>query len=63
MPINKKIKKKNQISKYYAPSFEEIMRKIQDQLIKNLLIQWNIEEENRKILKIFGEKSSNLVEN
>ena len=39
------------------------MKKIQDQSIKNFLIQWDIEEENHKILCVFDEKSPNLVKN
>ena len=54
---------KNQILKYYAPSPKKIMRKIQNQSIKNFLTQWDTEEENRKILNIFDEKPSNLIEN
>ena len=61
MPTNKKMKKKNQIPKYHAPSPKRTIRKIQDQLINNFLIQWDTEEENQKILSMFGEKSSNLV--
>ena len=37
------------------------MKKIQDQLIKNLLTQWDIEEKNWKILNMFDEKPLNLV--
>ena len=36
------------------------MRKIRDWLIKNLLTQWDIEEENQKILSVFVEKPLNL---
>ena len=39
------------------------MKKIRDQLMKNLLIQWDTEEENRKILSMFGKKPSTLVGN
>ena len=39
------------------------MRKIQDQLMNNLLTQWDTKEENRKILSMFGKKPPNLVEN
>ena len=35
--MNKKVKKKNQIPEYYASSSIEIIKKIQNQLIKNLL--------------------------
>ena len=31
--------------------------------MKNLLTQWDIEEENRNILSIFGKKPPNLVVN
>ena len=31
--------------------------------MKNLLIQWDIEAENRKILSMFDEKPPNLVKN
>ena len=37
LPTNKKVKKKNQIPKYYALSPKGTIRKIQDQLMKNLL--------------------------
>ena len=56
--MNRKIKKKNQISNYHAFNPKETMKKIQDQSIKNLLIQWNTEEKNRKILSLFGKKTS-----
>ena len=36
------------------------MRKIQDQLMKNLLTHWGTEEKNRKILSMFGQKLLNL---
>ena len=58
LPTSKKIKKKNQISKYYTSSPKGMMRKIQDQSMKNLLIQWDTEEENQKILSMFGKKTS-----
>ena len=58
--MNKKVKKKNQIPKYYVPSPKEMMKKTRDQLIKNLLTQWDIKEENQKILSVFGEKPPNL---
>ena len=61
LPINKKVRLKNQIPKYYALSLKETMRKIQDQLMKNLLTQWDVEEENRKILSVFSEKPPNLI--
>ena len=59
LPTNKKVRKKNQIPKYHTPSPEKTMRKIWDRLMKNLLTQWDTEEENQKILSMFGEKSSN----
>ena len=31
--------------------------------MKNLLTQWDIEEENQKILKVFGKKPLNLIKN
>ena len=37
--MSKKIRKKNQILKYYASSPKRIIKKIQDQLIKNFLTQ------------------------
>ena len=37
------------------------MKKIQNQLMKNLLTQWDTEEENQKILSMFGEKPFNLI--
>ena len=43
------MKKKNQITKYHIPSHMRIMRKIQDQLIKNLLTKLRTEKENQKI--------------
>ena len=55
------MKKKNQIPKYHTPSPKETMRKIQDWLIKNFLTQWNIEEENQKILNMFDKKPPNLI--
>ena len=63
LPTNKKMRKKNQIPKYHVPSPEETMRKIRDRSMKNLLTQWNIEEENQKILNMFDKKPPNLVEN
>ena len=38
-----------------------MMEKIQDQLIKNLLIQEDIEDENQKILSIFSQKPPNPI--
>ena len=35
------------------------MRKIRDRSMKNLLTQWDTEEENQKILSVFGEKPPN----
>ena len=58
--MSKKVRKKNQILKYHVPSPEEIMKKIQDQSMKNLLTLWDIEEANQKILNVFGEKLLNL---
>ena len=46
MLTSKKMRKKNQILKYHFLSPKKIMRKIQDQLMKNLFIQWDTEEEN-----------------
>ena len=63
MPTNKKVRKKNQIPKYHAPRPKRTMKKIQDQLMKNILTQWDIEEENQKILSVFSEKPPNLVAN
>ena len=60
LPTNRKVRKKNQIPKYYAFSSEETIMKIQDGSTKNLLTQWDTEEENRKILTVFGEKPPNL---
>ena len=60
LPMNRKVKKKNQIPKYHAPSPEETMRKIRDRLMKNLLIQWDTKKEIRKILSVFSKKSPNL---
>ena len=57
------MRKKNQIPKYHIPSPVETMRKIRDQFIKNFLIERDIEEDNRKILSVFGEKPPNLIEN
>ena len=56
--MSKEVRKKNQIPKYHTPSPEGTMRKIQDRLMKNLLTQWDTEEENRKLLSVFGEKTS-----
>ena len=36
--MDKKMRNKNQILEYYAPSPVETMRKIQNQLVKNFLI-------------------------
>ena len=36
------------------------MRKIQNQLMKNFLTQWDTEEENQKILSVFGKKLPNF---
>ena len=36
------------------------MKKIQDQLIKNLLTQWDTKEENSKILSVIGDKPLNF---
>ena len=59
LPTSKKVRKKNQIPRYHTPSPKGTIRKIQNQLIKNLLTQWDTEEENQKILSVFDEKSSN----
>ena len=60
LPTSRKVRKKNQIPRYHAPSPKGTMRKIRDRSIKNLLIQWDTEEENRKILNVFGEKPPNF---
>ena len=44
--MSKKVKKKDQILKYHAPSPKGTMKKMRDQLMKNLLTQWNTEKEN-----------------
>ena len=59
MPTSRKVRKKNQIPRYHAPSPEGTMRKIRDRSMKNLLTQWDTEEENQKILSVFGEKPPN----
>ena len=59
LPTSRKVRKKNQIPRYHAPSPEGTMRKIRDRSMKNLLTQWDTEEENRKILSVFGEKPPN----
>ena len=56
---SKKVRKKNQIPRYHALSSKGTMKKIRDWSMKNLLTQRDIEEENRKILIVFGEKPSN----
>ena len=53
------MKKKNQICEYHTPSLVGTMRKIRDQPMKNLLTHWDIEEENRKMLSVFGKKPRN----
>ena len=58
--MSRKVRKKNQISKYHIPSSEGTMRKIWDRSMKNLPTQWDTEEENRKILSVFSEKFLNL---
>ena len=54
LPTSRKVKKKNQIPEYHALSpkgyNEEDMRLIDE---KNLLTQWDTEEENRKIYKMW----------
>ena len=45
--------KKNPVPKYYVSSLEEMIKKIWDQLIKNLLIKWNIEEENQDFKRVW----------
>ena len=57
--MSRKIRKKNQIPRYHVLSPKGTIRKIQDRLMKNLLTQWDTEEENRKILSVFGEKPPN----
>ena len=49
LPINKKIRRKNQISKKRTFNFIGTIKIIQDQSIKNFLILQDIEEENYKI--------------
>ena len=61
--MSKKVKKKNQIPKYHVPSPKGIIKKIWDWSIKNLLTLWDTEEENQKILNMFGEKPLNLIGN
>ena len=39
MPINRKVKMKNQILEYHAPSLVGTIRKIQDQSMKSVLPQ------------------------
>ena len=59
MPINKKVKKKNQIFKYHISSLKLLIKIVplrqanylSNQLIKNLLIYQEIKEENQKIYK------------
>ena len=53
LPIDKKVRRKNQISEYHAPSPRGTMRTIRDRSMKNLLTQWDTEEENRKIHKVW----------
>ena len=59
LPTSRKIRKKNQILKYHTLCLEATMKKIRNWLIKNLLTQWNTEEENRKILSVFSKKLPN----
>ena len=52
--LDRKVKKKNQISEYQAPSPKRYNENwyVSNELIKNLLTQWNIEEENQKIYEV-----------
>ena len=45
------MRRKNQIFKYYASRSVDIMKKIRNQSIKNILTQKHIEEENQQICK------------
>ena len=52
---DRKVKKKNQIPEYHAPSpkrYDEDWY-VSNQLMKNLLIQWNTEKENQKIYQVW----------
>ena len=49
--MNKKIKKKNQIPKYHTPCFMGTMKKIQDQLIKNLLPSRKLRKKTKKFMQ------------
>lgn len=47
--MNKKVKKKKQIPEYHVLRLVDAMKRIEDQLIKNLLIQLKTKEKNQKI--------------
>ena len=59
LPTNRKVRKKNKIPKYHASSPKKTIKKIRDQLMKNLLTQWDTEKENQKILSVFDKKPPN----
>ena len=52
---DKKMRKKNRIFKYHTLSPEGYNEDwyVSNQSMKNLLIQWDIEEENRKISEVW----------
>ena len=53
--MDRKVRRKNQIPKYYAPSpkgYDED-KYMCNQSMKNLLTQWDTEEENRKIYEVW----------
>ena len=53
--LDRKVKKKNQIPEYHASSLEEYNEDwyLCNQLIKNLLTQWDTKEKNRKIYEVW----------
>ena len=53
--LDKKMWRKNQIPKYHASSSKKYDKDwyMSNQLIKNLLTQWNTEKENQKIYEIW----------
>ena len=57
---DKKVMKKNQVFEYHTSSAKGYDKEDTRSIDKNLLIQSGTEEENQKILSVFGEKPSNL---
>ena len=62
---SRKVRKKNLIPRYHASSLKGTMSKIRNRSIKNLLTQWDIEEENQKTDEVSRWKSdpTGLIKN